>query len=202
VTAPAIGEVVAIVPVRAQDYERANVTTSVEAIRVDAMALGAEAPFVRPESLVGAGVSLALVLQHALDWLDREESYRPNVCVSLEIAHPLRPPQIIDQVIEALVAEDLDTVFAAAEERSPFWRIDDDGAFREVASGATRATRPPLYRQLSGLASASKPDVIRRGRSIGDRVGVVPVRDLSALVDVQDEHGLALLRRMLTHHEL
>lgn len=206
------GDVVALVPVRSRDYElvsgidgfdgrallgytvkaardarnvsRVVVSTNDERIRADAASLGADVPFLRPTNLVGPGVSLAAVLQHALEWLAREESYAPPVCVSLEIAHPLRPPDIIDQVIEALISEDLHTVFAAAEERSPFWRIDEDGALCEVAPGATRMTRPPLYRQLSGLASASRSEVVRRGRTVGDRVGVVPVRDLSALVDV------------------
>jgi len=224
------GEVVALIAVRSQDYERVQgisgfsgrallgytiaaaqgakhvrrtvVTTSSSQIQQDAIGLGVQAPFLRPAALAGQGVGLAAVLRHTLEWLEEHESYRPEICVSLEVAHPLRPAGIIDQVIEALVTEHLDTVFAAADERSPFWRISENGDLRELEPGATRATRDPLYRQLSGLASATRASVIRSGRTIGDRVGVVPVRDVSALVDIQDDLGLVLLRQMLLHHEL
>jgi hypothetical protein len=42
-----------------------------------------------------------------------------------------------------------------------------------------------------------RAEVVRKGQRLGDRVGVVALNSLQALVDTQDESGLELARRVL-----
>jgi CMP-N-acetylneuraminic acid synthetase len=165
--------------------------------------LGAEAPFLRPAELAGPQVPLARVLQHALEWLEKEESYRADVVVLLEVSHPIRPAGLIDKVIETLLSSDLDSVFTAYEEHHAFWTIDDYGELRPVLEGhaVTRAERRPLFRELTGLVCASRAEVVRGGQKLGQRVGLVPVRGWIGLIDTQDEAGLMLADRLLAHGE-
>lgn len=219
--------VVAIVPARATDLERkvnpltvlggkqllaypieaamdspsvnrVVVSTDSPEIREAAIELGAEAPFLRPVELAAPDVSLDRVLQHAIEALESAGS-QLAVALLLEVAHPLRPIGLVELVLEKLTSERLDTVFAVAEERSTLWEIDEYGGFYRVqgSEGQTRQTRQVLYRELSGLACATRVEFLREGRRIGPNVGVVVVRDLAVLLDVQTDEGLALVRHLL-----
>ena len=168
-----------------------------------AQAQGAEAPFLRPAELSRQGVPLAAVLQHALAWIERESEYRAELVVLLEITHPIRPPGLIDRVIEALLSEQLDSVFAAREERHEFWIFNSYGVLERVQprEETPRQILQPLYKEMGGMATVVRADLIRAGKRMGERVGLVPVRDASSLVDLHDEDGLKLAKALLEQKE-
>ncbi|WP_447972115.1 cytidylyltransferase domain-containing protein [Nitrospira sp. Kam-Ns4a] len=178
--------------------ERVLVTTDSPVIAQLARDCGAEAPFVRPAELSRPEVPLGRALQHALDWLEREEGYCPGVVVLLEITHPIREEGLIDQVLQVLLDQHLDSVFAAVEERDDFWRLDRHEALVRIgeAEDQPRKTKAPLYREMGGIVTASRAAVIREGRRLGKRVGLIPLRSLSARVDTRDEVGLLLARHL------
>jgi CMP-N-acetylneuraminic acid synthetase len=183
---------------RARTIERVVVSTDSEEIRRLAQEYGAEAPFLRPAELATGTATLEDVLRHCVRWLEEHEGYRPAIVVRLEISHPFRDDDLIDRVVETLVEQDLDTVFTAYEERHRFWRMTPSGELELlVEEHATRSGRRPLYREMGGLACASRGDVIRAGRGLGRRVGVAALTSLHALVDTEDEAGLELARRLL-----
>lgn len=170
-----------------------------------ARSLGAETPFLRPASLSRPEAPLTEVLKHCIEFLEKEENYIADVVVLLEVTHPLRPAGLIDEVIGILVRENLDTVFVAREERHEFWSFDASGALIRVGeSGGSRrdaylprTIRKPLYKEVGGLATAIQASVVRQGRRLGDRVGLVPLRDAASLVDLHDEEGLRLAEALL-----
>lgn len=179
----------------AQRLSRVIVSTDSREIADHAIQLGLEAPFLRPKDLTEPGVPLVQVIQHCLTWLRTEQDYYADVVVLLEVSHPIRPVGLIDKILESLLDQDLDTVFTAWETRNVFWTIDDhSGELRPVESqeNTTRSVRRKLYGQLTGLASATRSEVIETGRFIGERVGIVPVRGLAGLVDIQEDDGLEL----------
>ena len=169
-------EVLAIIPVRGRDAEvdgapvqlahrpliaytieaalkspmvnRTVVTTDSPTARELALELGAEAPFIRPEELANAGVTLDRVLQHCVAWLAEHEAYHPVAVMSVETSHPIRPPGLLDQVAGMLMEQQLDTVFTVYEERHAFWAVDDYGELSPIgeeedyAQGSTAPTVP------------------------------------------------------------
>jgi CMP-N-acetylneuraminic acid synthetase len=183
---------------RSQTIHRIVVSTDSEAVRRVALELGAEAPFLRPAELATAGTPIERVLQHCLAWLEGSEDYHPEIVVRLEISHPFRDEGLVDRVIQTLIDQGLDTVFTAYEERHNFWKVNQEGELEPlVDERETRAGRPPVYKEVSGLVCASRADVVRSGQRLGKRVGVVPLASLHALVDTQDAVGLDLARRLL-----
>ena len=179
---------------------RIVVSTDSPSVQKLAIELGAEAPFVRPAELAAPGVTLDLVLQHCLDWLRDNAAFAPDIVVTLEVAHPLRPAGLIDQVVRSVVEQGLDTVFAAFEERHTFWAPDDHGELRRVGTqeSTTRDALTPLYREIAGLAVATRADVLRRSGRFGERIGVVPLRDAAMAVDTQDPGGLLLAEAFIS----
>lgn len=177
---------------------RVIVTTDAPEIAELARACGAEAPFVRPAELSRPEAPLGAALRHALEWLEREEAYAPDLVALLEITHPIREEGLIDRVIEVLVDRGLDSVFTAVEERHDFWRLDRHDALVRIGESEDqpRQAKPPLYREMGGIVTVTRAAVVRAGARLGRRVGLIPLRSLSARVDTRDEVGLLLARHL------
>ena len=181
------------------------VSTDSEKIASLTRSLGAETPFLRPASLSKPGVALTEVLKHCIELLEKKENYSAEIVVLLEVTHPLRPAGLIDEVIDILIREGLDTVFVAREERHEFWTFDASGELNRVGEqgglrqddSLPRETKRPLYKEMGGLATAIRASVIREGRRLGDRVGLVPLRDATSLVDLHDEDGMRLAEALV-----
>lgn len=180
---------------------RTLVTTDSPSIRELAVGLGAEAPFLRPAELAAPNVSLDNVLQHCLKWLEENDGYRAKTIVCMEIPHAFRPPGLLEQVVSVLEEQQLDTVVTVYEEHHPMWRVDEYGELGSIGGEETTPStvRRPLYRQLAGLALACRGDLLlREGRRFGDRVGIAPLQDPSAALDIQDPLGLILAEHILS----
>jgi CMP-N-acetylneuraminic acid synthetase len=179
--------------------DRIVVSTDDARVAEAARELGADVPFIRPKALVARDVPLAKVLQHAVKCLDNDDTPAVDLVALLEITHPVRPAGLIDKVIEVVLRESLDSAFAAREERHAFWTFDEAGNLTRVRprDEIPRSELQPLYKEMGGLVTVIRADFVRRGERLGERVGVVPVRDLSSLVDLHDEDGLLLAERLL-----
>lgn len=164
-----------------------------------ARSMGLEVPGLRPKELAAPDVPLGRVLRYCLERTEREFGYAADVVVILEVSHPIRPAELIDKVVEVLLASDLDSVFTAYEDHHAFWKIDEHGELRSLhdVNERTRTDRPPLYREASGLVCASRAEVIRHEEKLGQRVGLVPLRDWTGLIDTQDEFGLLVAEQLL-----
>ena len=90
----------------------------------------------------------AINLGHKCIGIERESEYQAELVVLLEITHPIRPPGLIDRVIEALLSEQLDSVFAAREERHEFWIFNSCGVLERVQprEETPRQALQPLYK--------------------------------------------------------
>ena len=181
--------------------KRILVTTDHAGIAQLAKDLGAESPFLRPPALAAPDVPLGAVLQHAVKWLDENSKTPVDLVTLLEITHPVRPRGLIDQVIDVLLSEELDSAFAAREERHEFWTMDESGDLARVRprDETPRHILQPLYKEMGGLVTVIRADVARSGQRLGRRVGLVPVRDLSSLVDLHDADGRTLAELLLRH---
>ncbi len=184
---------------QAKRLDRILVSTDSAEVAELAKRHGAEVPFMRPAALAARSVPMTQVLQHALQWLEREQGYAADIVVLLECTHPIRPAGLIDAVVDALETQALDTVFAAREERHRFWRYQDDGLIQvEREEGdRTRQQVRPIYKELAGMATAICASVIRAGDRVGARVGLVPIHSHATMVDLHDEDGWWLAERLI-----
>jgi CMP-N,N'-diacetyllegionaminic acid synthase len=112
----------------AKRVDRVIVSTDSERIAEISLKAGAEVPFSRPAEFAGDDSTDLEVFEHALGWLDEQESYRPELIVQLRPTSPLRPVGLIDNGIEQLMsnpeADSLRTVVVAPQTPYKMWRID------------------------------------------------------------------------------
>jgi CMP-N-acetylneuraminic acid synthetase len=184
---------------KSQYITKTIVSTDRADIQRQAESFGMDVPFLRPPELSGSDVSLDHVLQHCVRWLEEHQEYVADVVVLLEITHPVREDGLIDRVVDTLLKNDLDSVFVAHEERHSFWTSDAHGTLSRVGEEeyAPRHLRKPIYREMSGLACATRAKFVRAGSRLGQRVGLVPIHGPSAIVDTHDENGLWLAKKIL-----
>ena len=85
---------------------RIIVTTDSEEYAAIAREYGAETPFIRPSELAQDSSLDVDVFEHALNYLEKEENYVPDVIVHLRPTDPVRNPEDIDKMIEMMLEDD------------------------------------------------------------------------------------------------
>ena len=123
----------------AEHVDRVLVTTDDAEIADVARLYGANVPFRRPVELAADDTPDLPVFLHALEWLDREEGYRPEIIVHLRPTSPLRQVADIDEAIRLLARhQEADAVRGVCQPfQNPYkmWRIDGNGAMVPLLEG-------------------------------------------------------------------
>lgn len=180
---------------QAKIVRRTIVSTDDQAIAEIAESYGAEIPFLRPASLAQDDTPDLPVFQHALEWLDREQDYRPEVIVQLRPTSPLRPPDCVDRAVQALLADpqadSVRGVVPSGQNPYKMWRIEE-GVLRplleDVAEGYNmpRQQLPETYWQSGHIDVIRSATALEKGSMTGDRI--VPwILDPRYTVDIDSE---------------
>lgn len=194
---------------RAQRVTRIVASTDDEEIASVARSASAEVPFLRPPELAGDRVLDLPVFEHVLERLRDTERYEPDVVVHLRPTSPLRPPDLIDEGIDRLVAEpNADSLRVVCEpENNPFkmWRIEGGFLVPLVDSGISeqynqpRQELPTVYWQI-GTLDVIRPRTIMDLRSMSGRHILPMIVDRSLAADIDDldslERAEATARRL------
>lgn len=180
--------------------DRVIVSTDDDEIAGIAGACGAEVPFRRPAELAGDDVPSISFLQHAVEWLESKDNYRVDIVVYLQVTDVFRKRYMLEETIGRLLANpSLDTVFVGYPTHKNFWKKDAGGYRRmDELEDKVRQLKEPVFREDTGLACASRVNVIKSGRRIGDRVDIVPNPDFCSSIDIHDEFNLWLAEKIVT----
>jgi YrbI family 3-deoxy-D-manno-octulosonate 8-phosphate phosphatase len=124
---------------QAKTVTRVIVTTDDEEIAEVARSWGAETPFMRPAELAQDDTRDLPVFQHALNWLARHENYHPDAIVHLRPTSPVRPPDLVDRTVHALMAhpeaDSVRGITPASQNPFKMWLLDgEDKPIRPLMS--------------------------------------------------------------------
>jgi len=178
---------------------RVVVTTDDDAIAEVARECGADVPFRRPAELATDLVADLPVFAHALEWLEQNEGYSPEVVVQLRPTSPVRPDGLIDDGIDRLVAaptaDSLRTVCEPMNNPFKMWRIEDGLLVPLVDSGVPEGYNRPRQELPTAYWHTGTLDVIRTttilsGASMSGRTILPMVIDPSLATDIDDVHSL------------
>jgi CMP-2-keto-3-deoxyoctulosonic acid synthetase len=127
--------------------------------------------------------------------IDVVDAYPADRVAVVEATHPFRPRGLIRRTVENLIARDhLDSVVCARQFRANLWRLEPGNSITALGLGGDRRDAT-YFQEMVGLALATRPDLIRDGRRLGDAVGFEVVDQFWALIDISDDvtHGVAEL---------
>jgi YrbI family 3-deoxy-D-manno-octulosonate 8-phosphate phosphatase len=129
---------------QARLVQRVVVTTDDPAIAAVAREHGAEV-VMRPAELSTDTASSEVALLHALEQLEQEHGYKPQLLVFLQCTSPLTEPEDIDGTVQLLLDQAADSAFSAARFHYFLWSTARSA--REGADGINHDKRVRLRRQ-------------------------------------------------------
>lgn len=148
----------------------------------------------RPKELAGDYIPSTPVLKNTLEQLEKKESYRPDVVVYLQATDIFRKKGLIDKTIRKLLKNhNLDSAFVAYPTHKNYWQ-KNKGQYKRIIKLAqvVRQKKEPIFREDTGLASAVRADLVRKGERIGDKAEIIKNDDELSFIDIHDEFSLWL----------
>lgn len=129
---------------------RVIVSTDSEKYARVAQEYGAETPFIRPAKYATDTALDIEVFQHALNYLQNTENYKPDIVVQLRPTYPIRDVKDIDNMIEILLqnpeADSVRCIVPAKEIAYKMWRMDEKEKLSPILNDIEEAYNMP--RQL------------------------------------------------------
>ena len=152
-----------------------------------AKSLGASVPCLRPAELSHDYIDVAEALAYVMREIEVSDDI-PDLVVIIEETYPFRAPMILDQMIERLLDDGLDTVMAGKRETRGIW-IEQNGNLDLLGEGfMPRALKKEnAIIGLAGFGCVTFPEFIRSGTLRGGRLGIFEVSDPYAAIEVRDE---------------
>ncbi len=183
-----------------EEIERVIVATNDLEIAEYSKKCGAEVPFLLPEEVCMKGVMIAEVLKKVLDLLKEKENYSPDFVVFLEATHPLREKFWMKEMIKLVNSGEFDHVFLAKPEKDNFWKLENGSPILLEEKTSIREQKQPIYREISGLGSVIKTQVVISKNRLGEKVGLIPINTIHSIVDVKKEEDLFLAQKIFDEY--
>jgi CMP-N,N'-diacetyllegionaminic acid synthase len=188
--------------------DRVIVTTDTKEIADIAKKYGAEVPFLRPKEISGDYALDIEFHQHAIDWLQENENYTPDLIVNLRPTNPIRSPITVDKAIQTLIDNfDMDSLRSVRiSEFSPFkmWTIPRSGILEPIASevefhepyNTPRQLLPTCYWQ-DGYVDVTKYTTIVEKMSTTGR-NIIPFLIEEESIDIDYEESIQQVENILS----
>jgi N-acylneuraminate cytidylyltransferase len=143
---------------------------------------GAEAPFLRPTEIAQDSTLDLPVFQHALQWLAKNEGYKPDIVVQLRPTSPLRPPGLVDEAVRLLLAhpkaDSVRGVVPSGQNPHKMWTFTAGGPMlpllkaKSVAEpyNAPRQKLPATYWQTGHIDAIRAATILKKDSMSGEEI--------------------------------
>lgn len=178
--------------------DRIIVSTDDGNIKDIAIKFGVEVPFRRPAHL-SEDVPTEDVVIHAVEWLNKNEQYFPDIVVCLEPPAPFRKPEHIDKCVQSIVADKtIDSAITVNDVRGnrPEWMVyvDKDNLirpytdyFKKEGEALLRFPASQEFEKLyqsNGVVFACRVETLQKYKSlVGKKCAAVEI-DYSEIFDL------------------
>lgn len=186
--------------------DRIILATDDEEMAKTGRAYGAETPFIRSADVSGDLTTTEETLRYSLLESERIFGETFDIAVFLTGTDFFRLPGWVEQAVSALIEDPLlESAFVANRTHKNFWEKqpkEEDGDWGRLRDWmkvySNRQVRVPVFREDTGLACASRAQLWRDGRRIGDRVKIIEADLTQSSLDIHDEFDLFLVEQALT----
>lgn len=137
--------------------------------------IGVEVPFKRPRELADDTTPTIDVLIHAVNYVEKNQSFFPDIIVVLEPTSPLRTTEDIDKALEKHIETDADSVVSVVktDHEHPIRakKIENDMLYDyclEEKEGVRRQDLPPAYFRDGAFYSVKRDVLMKEHRLYGN----------------------------------
>lgn len=175
-----------------EKISRTIVSTDCDKIANISKELGAEVPFLRPNSLANdTSTSIETVL-HCLDYLKEAEDYVPDYVCMLQCTSPLRTETHINEAIKFMVDIRANSVVSVCvADKSPFWAkiLQEDGRIASLIGQENipqrRQDLPTVY-NLNGAIYINKTQLLYEKNLLVSDDTYPYIMDKRSSIDIDD----------------
>ena len=138
---------------------------------------------------------------HALKYFEEKIS-KFDIYSYLQITEPFRPKTILNKCIKNLIENDkLDSSFAGYIYHKNFWQKKNTNFIKinkeNKIKYLPRQVREPVVREDTGIALASRYNLIKKGLRVGKRVKIEEYSSFEGLVDIHNKKDIQLSNALL-----
>ncbi len=155
----------------------------------EAELMGADVVIQRDMSLSRDYVGLEKVYRYTLQRLE-ESGILPDLVALLEITYPFRDYGLLDNMIDKMVYQGLDTIVPARVESNAIW-VEEDGEMKRIDEGfVPRQYKRPVYLSYKGLCCVTRPEFIRSEDLFGENMGAYKIDNPYSCLEIRNEEDL------------
>jgi glycosyltransferase involved in cell wall biosynthesis len=122
-------------------------------------------------------ISLDELMCEALRVIESRNDF-PDAVLYVNYDYAFRPEGLFDDLIRDAQYKGCDTVFAGLPSFGHYWFRNGNGEFKQSdPSMKSRDQREPIYQALYGLGCVTASWVIRTGKVVGGKIGILPIDD-------------------------
>ena len=131
---------------------------------------GAEVPFFLPKEYAKDNSSMEPTFKYTVLWIEGNQKIRVDIVVYIQLTDFFKKAEWIDECIRILLKRpEVDSVFIGCEEHKNYWKKQGEKYVKLTnPSYLPRQQREPIFREDTGLGAATRGDVIKSGRRLGD----------------------------------
>jgi rhamnosyltransferase len=211
--------VIALIPQKAKDFNEANAKvfkktildaknsnlidrvfalTDDKNIAEIAIGAGAEAPFLRDDSLSLDYVTTESVVTNSLIKLE-EMSIFADLIVYLEPLYPFRSSEILDKLVLEIIETGVDTIVTGYRESGGIWKESTDSGYVRLDSGdKPKAFKEGVFISKKGFGLVTHPEFIRNGSLYGLTIGIYPIKEKILMSEIADNDIDSMLKDLIT----
>jgi CMP-N-acetylneuraminic acid synthetase/spore coat polysaccharide biosynthesis predicted glycosyltransferase SpsG len=156
---------------RVKNIDKVVVSTEDEEIASVSKQYGAEV-IMRPPELSTDEVPLDPVIDYTVKRI--EENFNVNIVVTIQPTSPLLKTETLEEIINKVQAEDLDTIITAVDDRHLAWNKIDNQFVPRYTKRVNRQYLPSEFRE-TGAVFATKREFVTENNRIGNNLSLFEV---------------------------
>ena len=135
------------------------------------------------------------LLQKSLEIIESRGDF-PEALLYVNYGYFVRPGGLFDELIKDAQYKGYDTVFPGYLDYAHYWLKNGDDDYKQTdESMKNRFERQPIYRALYGLGCLSSAAIVRSGKIIGGKVGILPIEDFKSTLRLRDFEAINMKGR-------
>lgn len=126
------------------------------------------------------------LLKSALEAIESRKDF-PEAILYINYDYLDRPKGLFDELISDAQYEGYDTIFSGLADFSHYWFKNGADEYHQIDSSMNmRPERQPVYKALYGLGCVTSTAIIRTGKLVGGKVGILPIENFRHSLRLRD----------------
>jgi CMP-N-acetylneuraminic acid synthetase len=180
------------------EIDRVIVSTEDPEIAAVAKKFGAEVPFIRPPELAGDEIGTLPVLQHAVQYLEKKEDYKPDIIVLLYATSPMVHHSRVSEALRRIMDENLDSIISVVKDRGHYW-IENQGGYERLypTNPENRQLTKPLFKENGAIYITKRDLLMEENEIVGGNIGFLLMEDRETF-DIDEPFDFEIVEIMMS----